>query len=376
MARNSAGRTGTRKTPGSGRKPAGGKNARPHSGTRPRTQSASRTGSGSGSRAVSRSVSRPVSRWVPRLVLTGGVMVTLAAAAFVVLALSFTPEPDLEREPGATARIEALVPARPATRVAEDPAAPQVAAAPPRPAVAPRAWERHAVPVSVAAGQPMIAVVIDDMGVDRARSERTVALPGPLTLAYLGYARELDAQSAAARTAGHELLVHVPMEPQGAAADPGPNALLTGLAPDELTRRIDWNLSRFDRFVGINNHMGSKATADRDVMDAVMAALDARGLLFLDSRTSSETVAQAAASRRGIPALRRDVFIDHDPSPIAVRAALLQAEEVAERQGFAIAIGHPKDATIDALAEWLPDVQARGFAVVPVSAVARRLAGG
>ena len=111
-------------------------------------------------------------------------------------------------------------------------------------------------------------------------------------------------------------------------------------------------------------------------MAAVMTKLRDRGLLFLDSRTSSATVAYSEAEKQGIPALRRDVFLDHDPSPIAVRAALDQVEEIARRQGHAIAIGHPKDATIEALAEWLPDVRARGFALVPVSAVALRLAAG
>ncbi len=234
------------------------------------------------------------------------------------------------------------------------------------------AWEQNAVPVAVKPGQPMIAIVIDDMGIDRSRSARAAALPGPLTLAYLAYAFDLSHQTAQARVAGHELLVHVPMEPVGATADPGPSALLTQLSEAELARRITWNLDQFGGFVGINNHMGSKATSDLETMQAVMVELSKRGLLFLDSRTSVATVARGEAKRVGIPALERDVFLDHDPSPIAVRAALLKTEKTAEEQGFAIAIGHPKDVTISALAEWLPDVKARGYAIVPVSALALR----
>ncbi len=252
------------------------------------------------------------------------------------------------------------------------PPLPEMAALPDLP---PPTWIRNAVKSLVSPGQPMIAVVIDDMGLDRARAQQTVDLPGPLTLAYLAYADDLAGQTRSARAAGHELLVHVPMEPGSASTDPGPNALLTTLTPVELARRVDWNLSQFSGFVGINNHMGSKATSDRPSMDVVMAALKQRGLLFLDSRTSGATVAQDVARDAGIPALRRDVFLDHDPSPLAVRAALLQVEKVAQEQGFAIAIGHPKDATIAALSEWLPDVQARGFAIVPVSAIARQRAG-
>lgn len=317
--------------------------------------------------------------WVTAGALTVAVL-SLAAILLLVPAgrddaspqIAVVPIPAITRPPGAVLPppVEADV------AMVPPPAEPDVAEVPPAiQAVPTKTWLHNAVSVSVASGQPMIAIVIDDMGLDRARSERTTALPAPLTLAYLAYARDLDAQTAAARTAGHELLVHVPMEP-GPGTDPGPNALLTSLSPEELARRIDWNLSQFTKFVGINNHMGSKATSDRPSMAAVMVKLRDRGLLFLDSRTSSTTVAYSEAKKQGIPALRRDVFLDHDPSPIAVRAALDQVEEIARRRGHAIAIGHPKDATIEALTEWLPDVRARGVALVPVSALALRLAAG
>ena len=325
------------------------------------------------SRTPSRKPARKLKPKPSRLV--GLVWVTAGALSVAVLALVAilmfapgareTPAPRI-----ATTQIPAVTPpVAPQAAVTPEPTAPpQVAAVPPPEP----AWRQNAMAVSVAPGQPMIAVVIDDMGLDRARSARTSALPAPLTLAFLAYGRDLDTQTDAARAAGHELLVHVPMEP-GAGADPGPNALLTSLTPAEFDRRIDWNLSQFNRFVGINNHMGSKATSDPTAMAAVMSKLRDRGLLFLDSRTSGATVAHTEAEKHGIPALQRDVFLDHDPSPIAVRAALDQVEEIARRQGHAIAIGHPKDATIEALEEWLPDVRARGFALVPVSAVALRL---
>ena len=97
--------------------------------------------------------------------------------------------------------------------------------------------------------------------------------------------------------------------------------------------------------------------------------------MFLDSRTSGETQALAVARHFGVPAVERNVFLDHDISPIAVRAALMQTEDLALKNGFAIAIGHPKDVTLDALEEWLPDVKARGFAVVPLTAIVRYGAG-
>lgn len=315
----------------------------------------------------------------PRLVRVAlGVLVltALVVAGLVV----FAPGPEQAGVPPLTTRAVPPPPVVPDLPPQPDLPPPAIVL-PPMPDVAimpdlPKpAWRQNAVETQVVPGQPMIAIVIDDMGLDRARAQRTVALPGPLTLAYLAYADDLSGQTRRARDAGHELLVHVPMEPGSASTDPGPNAVLTSLTREEVSRRVNWNLSRFPGFVGINNHMGSKATSDRPAMNVVMAVLKQRGLLFLDSRTSGATVAQDAADAAGIPALRRDVFLDHDPSPVAVRAALLQVENVAREQGFAIAIGHPKDATIAALAEWLPDVRARGYAIVPVSTIAKQREG-
>ncbi len=238
-----------------------------------------------------------------------------------------------------------------------------------------QAWLKNAVAAAAPDGRPMIAVVIDDVGLDRPRSRRAIALPAPLTIALMAYAEDGRDQAAHVRRAGHELLVHIPMEPTNRSENPGPNALLSGLPPAEFARRIEWNLSQFAGYVGVNNHMGSKLTSDPAALAPIMAALKRRGLMFLDSRTSSETQALAVARRFGVPAVERNVFLDHDISPIAVRAALVQVEEVAQRQGFAIAIGHPKDVTLEALEEWLPDVKARGFAVVPLTAILRYGAG-
>ncbi|HSK40969.1 MAG TPA: divergent polysaccharide deacetylase family protein [Arenibaculum sp.] len=289
-------------------------------------------------------------------------------------------------EPGVVAR-EAARPTAPPNpppppRTAQSPPAaapaPRVAAAPVKPAEPPdadtgtsvlsAAWQRHAVPAAEGQGRPAIAIVIDDMGVDRRRSAQVVALPGPLTLAWLPYANDVRAQATAARMAGHELLVHMPMEPSG-VADPGPGAMLTGLPPEELRRRLEVGLSAIDDYVGINNHMGSRFTEDREAMALVLEEVGRRGLLFLDSRTSGRSVGHALAREMRLPAAVRDVFIDHDMSPAAVRASLGKLEQVARRQGFAIGIGHPHDVTIQALAEWLPGLEMRGFTRIPVSAV-------
>ena len=232
---------------------------------------------------------------------------------------------------------------------------------------------KNAVAAAIPDGRPMIAVVIDDVGLDRHRSRRAMALPAPVTIALMAYAGDARDQAETARTAGHELIVHLPMEPYDKSANPGPNALLSDLSALEFTRRLDWNLSQFSGYVGINNHMGSRLTSDPVALEPVMVALKRRGLMFLDSRTSRHTQGLEVAHRFGVPAVERDVFLDHDPSPVALRAALMRVEELAQRNGFAVAIGHPKDVTLNALEQWLPNVKARGFILVPLTAVVRRV---
>ncbi|WP_240002269.1 divergent polysaccharide deacetylase family protein [Oleisolibacter albus] len=261
--------------------------------------------------------------------------------------------------PGARATQSALLP--------PPPLHPPLPPSPPAPSGM-AAWRRNAVPAPAADGRPRIVIVIDDMGVDRKRSDRAVALTGPLTLSWLPYAHDLKAQATAARQRGHELIVHVPMEPAG-KADPGPDAMLTRLPAEALRARLAKNLSAFDGFVGINNHMGSRFTADRAGMAIVLSELAGRGLLFLDSRTTADTRGPELAAHYRVPLAQRDVFLDHDMSPAAVQAALAKVESIARHKGLAIAIGHPHDATLAALSAWLPELAAKGFQLVPLSAV-------
>ena len=240
-----------------------------------------------------------------------------------------------------------------------------------RPARRPR-FMRTARATRAPAPPPAIALIIDDMGLDRARSRRTVTLPAPLTLAYMTYASDLRRQTRAAREAGHELLVHIPMEPVDADADPGPNVLTSSLGRAELLRRIDWSLNRFDNFVGISNHMGSLFTANPQSMELLLDELGQRGLLYVDSRTTRKTVAAAAAREMGVRFAERDVFIDNEPGLDAIRERLRALEARARKKGFAIGIGHPRDATLAVLSSWIGDARRRGFALVPVSEIIER----
>ena len=234
-----------------------------------------------------------------------------------------------------------------------------------------QAWRRNAVPFRDLNARPLIAIVIDDVGLDRPRSRRAWELPGPLTMSFLPYAKDLRDQSRAARARGHELMLHLPMEPTG-RNDPGPGALLVSMSDAEIRQRTTSALDSFEGFAGVNNHMGSRFTAFRPGMETVMRQLRPRGLMFLDSRTTRESVGEQTAQDQSVPVIVRHVFLDDDESIEAVRRKLADAEAVARRQGFVVAIGHPHETTLQALSEWLPTVQGKGLALAPATAVLRK----
>ena len=236
------------------------------------------------------------------------------------------------------------------------------------------AWLAYAVPTpDVVAGRAMIAIVIDDVGLNRPNAARAIELPGPVTLSFMTYAQDLPQQAEAARRNGHELMLHVPMEPLNASEDAGPGMLGVDMSSEEIRQRLVSGLDRLQGYVGINNHMGSRFTRSPDGMSVVMQELRRRGLLFLDSVTINDSVGDRVAALYGVPHVDRDVFLDDDMDASAVEQMLRELERVARQRGYAIGIGHPHPETLAALARWLPTLRARGFELVPVSAIVRRV---
>ncbi len=233
-------------------------------------------------------------------------------------------------------------------------------------------WRRYAVAMPDPGARPVIAIVIDDIGVDKARSLRAIGLPGPLTMAVLPYASGLRPQIAAARANGHEIIVHIPMEPYGDDADPGPNFMAMSHDAAAFRTAFDWNLGRVGDYVGFSNHMGSRYTEDAPRMRRLLSEARSRGLLFLDSVTSGDSVGTRIAEELGVPHARRDVFLDNERSAPEIWQRLAQLEATARRRGFAVGIGHPHDATIEVLTTWLASVRRRGFELAPISAIIRR----
>ncbi|MBF0214879.1 MAG: divergent polysaccharide deacetylase family protein, partial [Magnetococcales bacterium] len=213
-----------------------------------------------------------------------------------------------------------------------------------------------------------VAIVIDDLGYNVPVSLAIARLPYAVTLAILPGGDAARQVAVIGKESHKEVILHQPMEPLGyPRTKPGPGALLMGMGADEIRSVLVRNLEKFPEAIGINNHMGSRITQYRPAMDAVMEILKERGLFFLDSRTSQTSVGYARAKVAGIPAARRDVFLDNVPKVSAIEARLAELEHVARVTGRAIGIGHPYRETLTALQHWLPAATKRGIQVEGIS---------
>lgn len=213
---------------------------------------------------------------------------------------------------------------------------------------------------------PRIAIVIDDLGEDLAGTDKAMKLPMAVTLSFLPFAEGTPWMAQEAERRGHEVIAHVPMQALG-PINPGAMALSVGLSPQQIADRLNWSLARVPGLVGINNHEGSRFTADANGLAPVAQVLAARHLFFFDSRTTANSKVVPVARHFGVMSAARDVFIDDVVTPQAIAAQLAELERIARRQGVAIAIGHPHDATLAALANW----KHAGFVLVSLSEAIR-----
>tara|TARA_B100001057_G_scaffold246629_1_gene246934 strand:+ start:22235 stop:23254 length:1020 start_codon:yes stop_codon:yes gene_type:complete len=231
-------------------------------------------------------------------------------------------------------------------------------------------WIDNSIPVFKQPEFSYIAIVLDDMGLNKNIANEVFELGGPLTLSYLSYAPNLIEQTTIASSKGHELMLHLPMEPLG-DQDPGPGALLVDMKNMELNQRLNLALEKFPNFIGINNHMGSRFTSNSKLMEFLISSLKKRGYLFLDSVTTSGSVALKMGRRLSAPVVARDIFLDDVDSEKEVKLRLAQTELIAKKTGTAIAIGHPRKATLRVLKDWMHDLQQKKIQLVPLSAIAQ-----
>lgn len=214
---------------------------------------------------------------------------------------------------------------------------------------------------------PKIAIIIDDMGYNKNLAYSFMDMNLPLCFSVLPLAPYTETIVAEARKRGRELLLHLPMEPKGyPGIDPGPGALLMDMEAEEVKTRVDYLVKKIPGLKGVNHHMGSSYTERLDKMEIILKELKKRNLFYVDSRTTNRTVAFEAARKLGVPVAKKNLFLDHEPSPHAIRLQMERLLGIARYSGTAVGIGHPQKETLGVIYEYLEKLK-NDFEVVPVS---------
>ncbi len=282
------------------------------------------------------------------------ILLAAALAAFVIWALL----PHSRRQPHHRRLVSATAPtpAVTTTNAAAPATSPQAPLATASPASA-------APLVSPPANAPKLAIIIDDCGqwpeIERGYTE----LPIPLTLAIMPHVRYTAQIAQTAAAAGKGIMLHLPMEAiSGIKA--GAGEITTGMSDAQVTAQTEDDVAQVPLAKGMNNHEGSSASANARIMKDVIAVAKSHGLFFIDSRTSALTVAAREAQLDGVPTASRDVFLDNRADLIATETMLQHAAAIAQQKGSAIAIGHPKPTTLDALRLMYPKIEQEGVQFV------------
>ncbi len=216
---------------------------------------------------------------------------------------------------------------------------------------------------------PVLAVIVDDWGYDTKAAAPLLEYPFPLTIAVLPdlvLSGELSERAAAA---GHEVILHQPMEPLAGDLDLGPGGIMVAMDGAEIEEQLHANLASLPVVAGVNNHMGSRATEDKRTMGHVLRVLKDRGLFFVDSSTSSRSIAPLVAQELGVPHAENNLFIDNESNIDTIKEQLRKGLALAKTRGHAVVIGHVRWNTALALWEMIPEFLAEEVDLVPVSAI-------
>jgi polysaccharide deacetylase 2 family uncharacterized protein YibQ len=214
-----------------------------------------------------------------------------------------------------------------------------------------------------------IVLIIDDLGFEGQPLERLMKLDPNINCAILPNGTSANEFAHKLHAAGFEILCHLPMQPRG-SEQPGRNAILTSMNDDEITTLTRTNIESIPFARGVNNHMGSLATADRRVMTSVLRGVP-DGMYFIDSRTGGDSIAGPLAREMNVRTATRNVFLDDVATESAVRKQLAVLADLAEKRGTAVGIGHPHTVTMRVLTEGIPQLRARGFRFVRASQIVR-----
>lgn len=220
------------------------------------------------------------------------------------------------------------------------------------------------------AGRAKLAVVIDDLGYDRAQADSVLRIPYPLTVSVLPHEMNSSEVAEEAHRRGYEVMLHLPMATSSGEKEEAVE-LNPGMSADAVENTFTGMLDTVPYAAGVNNHEGSLGTADPQLMTELMPVLRRHNLFFIDSRTTAATVAESEARAAGVPTARRNVFLDNETAAPAIRKQFELAIRDAREKGSALAIGHPHAETIEVLNEMLPVAEGEGVRLVFASDLAR-----
>jgi hypothetical protein len=235
-------------------------------------------------------------------------------------------------------------------------------------------WQVYARPFDLGDKRPRIALVINTLGPSPTAIDTAINhLPAGVTLGFVPYRRGLGEWINLARASGHEVLLNLPMEPANYPADdPGPEALLTALDPPTNLERLNWVMSQATGYVGLVGLMGSRFSTSHDDMLPILKSLRQRGLLYVDNRSSPQSVVPDIAGEIGLAATFANRQIDTELERTAIDKKLAELEDIAKRNGSALGIAHPYPIVMERVAVWAQTVEDRGTVLAPVSAVIDR----
>ena len=218
-----------------------------------------------------------------------------------------------------------------------------------------------------------VALIMDDMGSNLETLDELIALGRPITVSVLPYSAYAAETARLAHERGLEVLLHLPLESvNNHEAMTGTEGLImTMMTEPAIVAAFEASYDRVPFATGTNNHMGSRFTAERDLMRVLLRPIKDRGLFFVDSRTTAKTVALEEARRMGIPSTQRDVFLDADEDRGRIRGRLIELFQKARKKGRAVGICHPFPETLAVLRSTYRLLDAYGLEAVPVSKLVR-----
>ena len=214
---------------------------------------------------------------------------------------------------------------------------------------------------------PKVAFIIDDLGYETEIAKKVMELDFPITLSILPFLKYSEYIAEEGKKNNQEIMLHLPMEANNSSADPGPGAIKSYMSEEEIRQAVRGSIFNFPYVIGVNNHMGSKITEDREIMKIILEEIRRYNLFFIDSITSRNSIAYQVAQEMGVKTAVRTVFLDNESDMEYIKGQMLEVQEIALRDGEAIAIGHSRINTFYVLKRMIPELIKAGIEIVPVS---------